>query len=165
MIVISSYDPRWPDEFEKIRTTLAQTLGAVALRIDHIGSTSVPGLGAKDNIDIQITVHALTNAIKTAMLNAGYPCFAPATHDHVPAGEDATPARWEKLLFTQPEGHRRANIHVRVAGNPNHAEDALIASTAAGEADVLVTNDSRLAAKIQRERVQVQVWNWGEFNG
>jgi GrpB-like predicted nucleotidyltransferase (UPF0157 family) len=34
-------------------------------------------------------------------------------------GEDASPQLWQKFIFTQPEGQRRANIHVRVMGNPN----------------------------------------------
>ncbi|NUM48328.1 MAG: GrpB family protein [Anaerolineales bacterium] len=58
MIVIDPYHPEWPAEFETIRADLARVLGARAVRIDHIGSTSVPGLGAKDVIDIQITVRA-----------------------------------------------------------------------------------------------------------
>ena len=59
MIIISQYNPKWPEEFENIKSSLQAALGDLALRIDHIGSTSVPGLGAKDVIDIQITVKAL----------------------------------------------------------------------------------------------------------
>jgi hypothetical protein len=50
-----------------------------------------------------------------------------------------------------------------MSGNPKHAEDALIAATAAGEADALVTNDTRLVSKIRRAELSVNVWSWSEF--
>jgi len=119
MIVIKDYDPQWQDDFEIIRAALQDALGARAVRIDHIGSTSVPGLGAKDVIDIQITVDELSPKIIQKMINAGYEHISRITSDHVPLGEDTNPKRWEKLIFNQPQGQRRAHIHVRVDGNPN----------------------------------------------
>jgi DNA-3-methyladenine glycosylase I len=50
------YDPAWPARFVALRDRLAVALGPVGLRIDHIGSTAVPGLAAKDVIDIQVIV-------------------------------------------------------------------------------------------------------------
>ena len=119
MIVIKGYDPKWTQEFESIRNSLAEILGLHALRIDHIGSTSVPGLGAKDVIDIQVTVQELSPKIVQKLVNAGYEHLGNITHDHVSRGEDEDPRLWEKLIFNQPQGQRRANIHVRVEGNPN----------------------------------------------
>jgi GrpB-like predicted nucleotidyltransferase (UPF0157 family) len=119
MITISPYNGRWPQEFTQIEKALSAALGPLALRIDHIGSTSVPGLGAKDVIDVQVTVAALTEAVRQALLSAGFQQFSEAVSDHVPPGTDPTPENWQKFLFVQPEGQRRANIHVRVAGNPN----------------------------------------------
>lgn len=55
-VTIVDYDPVWPERFVEISTRLAQALGDEALRIDHIGSTSVPGLPAKSYIDVQISV-------------------------------------------------------------------------------------------------------------
>jgi GrpB-like predicted nucleotidyltransferase (UPF0157 family) len=49
-------DPDWPATFAAWRERLADALVAVAERIDHVGSTSVPGLAAKPTIDIQISV-------------------------------------------------------------------------------------------------------------
>jgi GrpB-like predicted nucleotidyltransferase (UPF0157 family) len=40
-------------------------------------------------------------------------------HDHVPQGENDNPKLWEKFFFNGPEGQCRANIHIRVGGNPN----------------------------------------------
>ena len=50
------YSDEWPVIFEKEKQKIAQALGANALRIDHIGSTSVEGLIAKPVIDIQVSV-------------------------------------------------------------------------------------------------------------
>jgi GrpB-like predicted nucleotidyltransferase (UPF0157 family) len=58
-IEIKEYDPRWADTFETWCDRLAESLGPSALRIDHIGSTSVPGLAAKPIIDIQLSVARL----------------------------------------------------------------------------------------------------------
>ncbi len=119
MIIISKYNPKWTEEYEIIRFALQEILGASALRIDHIGSTSVPGLGAKDVIDIQVTVQALTPSVKQSLVNAGYEFVEANTHDHVPQGENGDPKLWEKFFFSQPEGQRRNHVHVRVDGNPN----------------------------------------------
>ena len=53
---VISYDPAWPELFLAWRGRLAATLGRAATRIDHVGSTSVPGLAAKPVIDIQVSV-------------------------------------------------------------------------------------------------------------
>jgi GrpB-like predicted nucleotidyltransferase (UPF0157 family) len=119
MIVINDYNPAWPTEFEVIRLSLLEILGPLALRIDHIGSTSVPGLGAKDVIDIQITVEALAPEVRHRLLEADYEYWPAITQDHVPLGEDDDPKLWAKFLFNQPNGRRRANVHVRLEGNPN----------------------------------------------
>jgi len=119
MITINDYNPAWPTEFEAIRLSLVDILGPFALRIDHIGSTSVPGLGAKDVIDVQITVEALASEVKQRLIEAGYEFWETITQDHVPLGEDDDPKFWAKFLFNQPNGQRRANVHVRINGNPN----------------------------------------------
>ena len=119
MIIIHDYKPTWPEEFEIIRSSILEILGPLALRIDHIGSTSIPGLGAKDIIDIQITVQALTPDVKDRLIQAGYQYRPTITQDHVPLGEDPDPQLWEKFLFNQPKDRRRANVHVRIDGNPN----------------------------------------------
>ena len=119
MIIISKYNPKWAEEFRSIKSSLHEILGDLALRIDHIGSTSVPGLGAKDVIDVQITVTELNNQIQQSLENAGYKYWGTLAHDHVPQGENDNPKLWEKFFFNEPEGQRRINIHIRVDGNPN----------------------------------------------
>jgi GrpB-like predicted nucleotidyltransferase (UPF0157 family) len=56
---IKLYDPRWAADFERERSRLEHALGPLAVRIEHNGSTSVPGLSAKPVIDIQISVRRL----------------------------------------------------------------------------------------------------------
>ena len=56
---ISPYNGHWPGQFEAERLRIASALGSLAVRIDHNGSTSVPGLAAKPIIDIQISVKRL----------------------------------------------------------------------------------------------------------
>ena len=80
---IRPYDPEWPRQFEAERVRLASALGALALRIDHNGSTSVPGLSAKPIIDIQISVDRLQPlAVYVARL-------AGIGYVHVPHADDA----------------------------------------------------------------------------
>ena len=55
-IEIAEYDPAWPGRFEAERARIAAALGAYALRIEHIGSTAVPGLAAKPVIDVLVEV-------------------------------------------------------------------------------------------------------------
>jgi len=52
------YDPIWPKIFVRIRDEIATALGPTALEIEHIGSTSVPGLAAKPVIDIDVVIPA-----------------------------------------------------------------------------------------------------------
>jgi GrpB-like predicted nucleotidyltransferase (UPF0157 family) len=117
-VVIVEPKASWPAEFEAIASALREALGDLALRIDHIGSTSVPGLPAKDVIDIQLTVAALDRERLTAALaRAGF-VDRGIDHDHRPPGAAGPDEDWQKLFF-QPRAGRAANLHVRAAGRPN----------------------------------------------
>lgn len=121
LIEIEPYNPRWPDEFRAIGGQLRAALGELALRVDHIGSTSVPGLSAKDVIDIQVTVAALdAEALAQALAPLGYTLKPDITGDHLPPGrEEDAPEEWRKLYFSPPQGQRRTHLHVRQAGRAN----------------------------------------------
>jgi GrpB-like predicted nucleotidyltransferase (UPF0157 family) len=119
-MTVIPYNSAWPDEFRAIATTLRAALGDLAIRIDHIGSTSVPGLAAKDVIDIQITVASLDQAVvSTALAPLGYTPWHEIAEDHVPPGADETPSEWQKLYFSPPPEQRDTHIHVRVTGRAN----------------------------------------------
>jgi len=55
-ILVKPYDPEWPAAYEKARAEIVAGIGPHILRIDHVGSTSVPGLAAKPTIDILVGV-------------------------------------------------------------------------------------------------------------
>ncbi|MDA8355754.1 MAG: GrpB family protein [Actinomycetota bacterium] len=55
-IIVVDADPQWPDWFERVQAYLWPAVEKIALRIDHVGSTSVPGLEAKPIIDVDIVV-------------------------------------------------------------------------------------------------------------
>lgn len=121
MIVITDYKPTWSQEFESLRLSLTALLGALAVRIDHIGSTAVSGLSAKDIIDIQVTVHELNPQIIQKLTDAKYRYWENITHDHVPLGADNNAKLWEKFFFTEPKGQRRTNVHIRIHSHPNQS--------------------------------------------
>ena len=118
MVTILPYKPSWPEEFQKIAQVLRSALGDLALRIDHIGSTSVPGLAAKNHIDIQVTVASLDAPVEDALNQVGYQRIEYLT-DHPPSGVEAKPGDWSKWVFKPPAVQRPTNLHVRVAGRPN----------------------------------------------
>ncbi len=101
-----TYDPRWPREFEAERERIASSLGGLALRIDHHGSTAVPGLSAKPVIDIQVSVERLHP------MEAYAPLLEQLGYRHLPHPDDAfcpffyRPDRW-------PHTH---HLHVVQAG-------------------------------------------------
>ena len=55
-IVVTDYDPIWPQRFEMLRAHVWPAVSDFALRVEHVGSTSVPGLAAKPVIDIVLAV-------------------------------------------------------------------------------------------------------------
>ncbi|MDQ2585476.1 GrpB family protein [Saccharothrix yanglingensis] len=55
-IRIAPYDPGWPARYERLAAAIRAALGDAVLDVEHVGSTSVPGLAAKDVVDISLTV-------------------------------------------------------------------------------------------------------------
>jgi GrpB-like predicted nucleotidyltransferase (UPF0157 family) len=120
-VKLYEYILRWPSEFATIAARLRESLGPLAVRIDHIGSTAVPGMAAKNIIDVQVTVESLDlEQLLPRMLEAGFQHFSdPRISDHHPAGSIGRQEEWRKLLFVAIEGQREANVHVRVLGRAN----------------------------------------------
>lgn len=121
-IEIIPYQERWIEEFNVLGTRLRNIIGDRALRIDHIGSTSVPGLGAKDVIDIQITVADIDDIdeLTKQMKQHGFQTNGELHRDHEPPGFSGEPREWIKRYFREPDGENRIHIHVREAGRLNH---------------------------------------------
>ncbi|MFV8163963.1 dephospho-CoA kinase [Mycobacterium sp. 134] len=112
------YDPSWPDQARRIVARLNTACGHRAVRIDHIGSTAVPGMDAKDVIDVQVTVEsmAVADELADALLTAGYPVVPGITAD-TPHDEDS--ALWHKRFHASADPGRPTNVHIRVDGRPN----------------------------------------------
>ncbi len=74
MIVIVPYRTEWPNLFESEARLLGRAFGTLALSIEHVGSTSVPGLAAKPVIDIQISLAALEprSRLEEILFGLGY---------------------------------------------------------------------------------------------
>lgn len=103
----------WGSEFKSIANGIRSLLGNTALRIDHIGSTSVKDLAAKDVIDIQVTVYSIKdNCIDTKLIDGGYIYKKSITHDNL-IGLDNDSPELEKKYFHEKIGNRKVHIHVR----------------------------------------------------
>jgi len=58
-IEVVDYDPSRPKDFERLRNRAAGVLGSLAIGIEHVGSTAVPGLAAKPVIDLDVIVRSI----------------------------------------------------------------------------------------------------------
>ena len=108
MIAIVPYDPAWPAAFAGEAGRIRAALGDDALRIDHVGSTAVPGLAAKPVIDIQVSVPSLQPASRydSALGALGYV--------HVPLG----PFDLVYPFYEKPDGWPATHhVHLCVAGS------------------------------------------------
>jgi dephospho-CoA kinase len=111
------YDPTWPEQYDRLAARIGYATGG--LRTDHVGSTAVPGLLAKDVIDIQLTVAdlAAADAIADRLAAAGFPPLPGEWHD-TPTPEQPDPADWRKRLHGGADPGRVVHLHVRPAGSP-----------------------------------------------
>lgn len=57
-VIVVNYDPEWPRLFARLRVPIADALATIAAAVEHVGSTSVPGLAAKPVIDIDVLLAA-----------------------------------------------------------------------------------------------------------
>lgn len=116
-IVIHSPSPTWPDDFQALKARLAAVLLAGSV-IHHIGSTAVPGLPAKDVIDIQVSVDSLARVDAAAIVALGFTQrIMTGVGDHCPPGLTLPDADLTKLFFKSTG--RPAHIHVREKGRFN----------------------------------------------
>ncbi|MCT7659937.1 dephospho-CoA kinase [Mycobacterium deserti] len=127
--VLVPYDSTWPDQARRAVARLNTACRHRAKRIDHIGSTAVPGMDAKDVIDIQVTVGSLEVAdeLRDALTGAGY-VHRQHTADVGKSDARSTVAEfdrtngehmWHKRLHCSADPGRPTNVHLRVEGRPN----------------------------------------------
>lgn len=104
---IVEYDPGWPGMFEEEAERIRAALGDISVRIEHVGSTAVPGLPAKPIIDIQVSVEEMSprDPFVTALEAIGYTFVAdPTDPDH-------------EYFKKEAKGVRTHQIHVCLAGS------------------------------------------------
>lgn len=106
-VVIVEHDATWADRFAELRRRVEQALGARALSVEHIGSTSVPGLAAKPVVDVLLTVRSVDDEADyvDALERAGL-VLRVREPDH--------------RMFRTPE--RDAHLHVYAQGRPEVAD-------------------------------------------
>jgi len=100
-VIVVDYDPRWPLEYERLRARASAALGDLAIAIEHVGSTAVPGLAAKAIIDMIIVIADdadLPQAIER-LGRIGY----------VYEGDLGVPDRY---AFMWPQGETRHHLYV-----------------------------------------------------
>lgn len=113
-------DPAWPAQAERLVARLHHVLQQRAPRIDHIGSTAVPGLAAKGVIDLQVGVPRLADADDPAFVSdlaaAGFPRVTGNTWDSPkPWAPDI--ALWQKRFHGGSDPGRIVHVHIREIGS------------------------------------------------
>ncbi|QTE30369.1 GrpB family protein [Pengzhenrongella sicca] len=106
-IVVVDYDDAWPDRFEVLADRVRQALGRGVRRLEHIGSTSVPGLAAKPIIDMLLVVDDVQDEA----------AFVPALKG---AGFELRVREPGHRMFRTPE--RDMHLHVYAVGRPETSD-------------------------------------------
>lgn len=111
--IVVPYDGRWPAQARRIARRISMAAGG--RHVEHIGSTAVPGLAAKDVLDFQLAVEDMETAdgLRETLAQAGFPYIGP--YEDAPRAE----GDWSKRLHAGADPGRRVNLHVRVEGAAN----------------------------------------------
>ncbi len=119
---VVSHRPDWGRRADALIASLRGAFGDRASRLDHIGSTAIPCMPAKEVIDIQVSAEHLeevARACDSPLADLGF-SRSPYEYDHVPAGRGDDPADWEKRLWVRRSSvGDDANLHLRRPGSPN----------------------------------------------
>jgi GrpB-like predicted nucleotidyltransferase (UPF0157 family) len=114
-IEIVAYRATWPDEYRRL-AAIIRPIAPAGSRLHHIGSTAVPGLAAKDVIDIQLSVDEFTDVDIATFVESGF-THRPGLKDHCPPGAALPDEDLFKLFFKTSQ--RPAHLHVRQIGRFN----------------------------------------------
>lgn len=114
---LSEPQPGWAADGERLIGRIRKAMGERVLSIDHVGSTAVPGLLAKDVIDVQIGVRDLTEVDRAAFVDAMTAAGFPRSPGHWwDSGADGK--EWPKRVHGNADPARVAHIHIREHGSP-----------------------------------------------
>jgi len=105
-LVVVPYDPKWIEQFDQERERIIYAFDDLCAHVEHIGSTSVPGLAAKPIVDMLIVVETAEDALRaiTPLVRLGYTCY----------GEAEIPGR----IYFDRRAYNPCHIHLYVRGNP-----------------------------------------------
>lgn len=122
---VRPYDPTWPEQFARLAGRIRRVAGE--LPVHHIGSTAVPGLAAKDVIDVQLTVPdlAAADALADQLAEAGFPPL-PGDWVDTPKPDAPQESAWRKRVHGSADPGRMVNLHVRPAGSPGQRLSLLL---------------------------------------
>jgi GrpB-like predicted nucleotidyltransferase (UPF0157 family) len=177
-IEIIPYQIRWLEEFRVIGAEVRAALGS-AVQIHHIGSTSVPGLAAKDVLDIQVGLTNLEQPeLRPALEGCGF-VWRDIHSDHTPPGMVVAAHDLEKRYAVRLE--RRVNLHIRGIGRLNQRYALLCRDylrTHAGTRDAYAEIKHQLARYFPNnvdayydikdpafDLFMAGAWEWAEWTG
>jgi len=140
LIEVVDYDPEWPDQFERWRLLIRSALGPTAVRIEHVGSTSVVGLAAKPIVDVQVSIERLA-----------------AEDEYVPALEAVglqlrSRDDWHRYFRPFPGQPRDVHVHVCAAGSEWEREHLLFR-------DYLRASPDVCDRYVQAKREAAEIWS------
>lgn len=124
-VILTDYDPAWPELFEAERARLQAAISEWAVAIEHVGSTAIPGIAAKPVIDIGVALRSGEDALYciTPLVDLGYDCL----------GEWGIPGR---IFFRKPTESplpgqvqsgvaRTHQVHMYASGHSEHVQHIL----------------------------------------
>ncbi len=178
------YDDSWPSVAARLILRIHAVLGERVVAVEHIGSTSVPGLSAKDVIDVQIAVRGLADAdapeFVKALADKGFPRSEGNNEDTVHSWAP-DPSSWRKRFHASSDPGRVAHLHVREHGSagwesallfrdwlvasPTEAEvyadlKAALAPRHATISDYSIAKEPWIAVALERARVWARHTGW-----
>ena len=178
------YDDSWPLAAARLVQRITMVLGERAVAVEHIGSTSVPGLSARDVIDLQVAVHRLSDADEPefvrALTDKGFPRPNDSDQDAADPGAPGV-SLWATRVHGCADPGRVVRLHVRehrsprweldilfrdwLIANPGERGDyahlkAALAQSEATTAGYVAARQPWLASALERARVWARLTGW-----
>lgn len=141
-VVVLDYDPGWPRVFEELRSILWPAVSDIAISIEHVGSTAVPGLAAKPVIDIDVVV-------PEGDVPTGIKRISDLGYEH--RGDLGIPSR---EAFRRPPGTPRHHLYLCPSGSPALANHIAIRDYLRADASAAIEYGKlkkRLARRFPRD--------------
>ncbi|MDF1757831.1 MAG: GrpB family protein [Legionellaceae bacterium] len=122
MIELTDYNSVWDEKFLLLKNELLLSCKDLIVDIQHIGSTSIYGMKAKDIVDIQCSIRSFDEIklIKTKLESIGFEMIEDIKQDHVPfKDKDYFSPEWEKRFFKGSFQNQAYNLHIRLVDSLN----------------------------------------------